>query len=420
MKMTFGWMVMLGALLTGVQAHAVDRIVAVVNDQVITLDQLNDRVALNLRQLGLAGANDAQKNAVAKRTLSGLIDEELQRQYATQARLKLSADDMTAVKASAVKAVGGEAAWASLTKGFEQSANEKLAAEALWKKIVGRDVQPRVQVGTAEADRLIEELAKSRKVQDREISVIQLNTTGENGGDKAQLDKLNELKQKLTEGESFADLARANSDDKSAASGGNLGWFGSGELNPQLEEALDKMTPGQVSEPIRTPMGWYLVKLENIRATKPVETGPQTQVDLYLLAAPVAADAKSAKSLEKDFDKTVGGLKKPFEVQAYFEKEAYKGKYDASKALGWMVQDDLEPELAKAVQGLKTGEWSDSVTVNGTVARIYMAGNKQEMPKKLAEYRERVMNSIFGNRVELEARRFMQNLRQKAFLDVRL
>ena len=412
---------MIGLLMAlGSQAQAVDRIVAVVNDQVITLDQLNDRVALNMRQLGLNNATEAQRKAVSKRTLSGLVDEELQRQYATKANIKLSPEDMTATKANALKAVGGEASWASLTKGYEASANDKLAAEALWQKIIARDVQPRVQVGTAEADRLIDELAKSRHVLDREISVIQLNTSAESGGDKVQLDKLNELKQKVADGESFADLARANSEDKSAAKGGSLGWFGSGELNPQLEEALDKMQPGQVSEPIRTPMGWYLVKLENVRTTKPVATGPQTQVQLYLLAAETGADDKAAKLQDKAFDKTIAGLRKPFEVEAYFEKEGYKGQYDSSKDLGWMVVGDLEPELAKAVEGLKPGQWSNSVTVNGTTARIYMADTKQAMPEKLAQYREKVLNSIYGNRVELEARRFMQNLRQKAFLDVRL
>jgi parvulin-like peptidyl-prolyl isomerase len=166
-------------------------------------------------------------------------------------------------------------------------------------------------------------------------------------------------------------------------------------------------------------MGWYLVKLENVRSTKAVETDPQTQVELYLLAAPTPADDAGKKALDKEFTKTTARLRKGFEVKAYFDKGDF-GKFEASKALGWIVKSDLEPDLAKAVEGLKPGQWSDNVTVNGTTARVYMADDKQAMPAKLAEYRERVLNSIYGNRVELEARRFMQNLRQRAFLDVRL
>ncbi len=403
----------------GTFAHAADRIVAVVNDQVITSNQLNDRVNLNLRQLGMANPTPVQRDAVGKRTLSGLIDEELQRQYATKAKLKLTKDDMEIVKAGAVKAVGGDATWAALTKGLEQSANEKLAAEALWQKIIARDVQPRVQVSTAEADRLIAELAKSRHVLDREISIVQIGNGGDAGADKAQLDKLTELKGKIDAGESFADIARAFSEDKSAVNGGNLGWFGSGELNPQLEEALDKMQPGNISEPIRTPLGWYLVKLENVRTTKPIETDPQTQVEVFLLAAPAPADKAARKNLDAGFDKVIKNLKSTDEVREYF-KTAEFGDFAASRALGWLVQADLEPDLANAVAGSKTGRWSNSINVNGNVARIYVADTKQAMPEKLAAYRDRVMQNIFSNRVELESRRFMQSLRQRAFLDVRM
>lgn len=309
--------------------------------------------------------------------------------------------------------------WAALTKGYEQSANDKLTAEALWQRIIARDLQPRVQVATSEADRLIAELAKSRHVLDREISVIQLAAGDDAAADKAKLDKLTELRGQISGGESFADVARAYSDDRSAANGGNLGWFSSGELNPQLEEALDKMQPGQVSDPIRTPIGWYLVKLENVRTTKPIETDPQTQVEVFLLAAPAATDKAKAKSLDSAFDKTIKNLKTNDDVRAYFAKGEF-GEFTASRALGWLVQADLETDLANAVAGSKTGRWSKSVTVNGNTARVYVADTRQAMPEKLSAYRDRVMSSIFANRVELESRRFMQNLRQRAFLDVRL
>lgn len=398
-------------------AAAADRIVAVVNDQVITLTQLEERTSLNLRQLGMTSPNAQQRAAVSKRTLSGLIDEELQRQYATAARIKMTPQELAATKAKAVESLGGQSNWNALTAGLEQTANDKLAAETIWQKVIARDVQPRVQVGTAEADRLISELAKSRKVMDREISVIQLNAGSDGTGDKAQLDKLTELKTKIAAGEKFDELARVYSEDKSAASGGNLGWFSSGELNPQLEEALDKLEPGQVSEPIRTPLGWYLVKLENVRSTKAVETGPQTQLELYLLATKAGEDSKQ---VEESLNKQAAALRKGFEVKAYFEKAEFKDTFPASQALGWVVQNDLDPELAKALEDVEPGRWSEVVTVNGNMARIYVADSRQAMPAQLNAYRERVMNNIFGNRVELEARRFMQNLRQRAFLDVRL
>lgn len=78
------------ALCASVSFASSDRIVAVVNDQVITLSQLTARAALNSRQLGMANSTDVQQNAVIKRTLSGMIDEELQRQYADSNNIKIS------------------------------------------------------------------------------------------------------------------------------------------------------------------------------------------------------------------------------------------------------------------------------------------------------------------------------------------
>jgi peptidyl-prolyl cis-trans isomerase SurA len=396
---------------------AADRIVAVVNDQVITLNQLNSRVELNMRQLGMKSPNAMQRDAVMKRTLSGLVDEELQRQYAMRANVKMTPQEVESIKASAIQSMGGEAVWNNFTKGFETTAHEKLAAEALWQKIVARDLQPRVQVATSEADRLIAELAKSRHVLDREISVIQLASGDDAEGDKGQLAKLNDLKEQISKGESFADIARAYSEDRSAANGGNLGWFSSGELNPQLEEALDKMQPGQVSEPIRTPLGWYIIKLENVRTTKPVETEPQTQFHVYVLGAP--STAETAKGIETRLDKVTGKLKTPADLKAFYEKNEF-GDLTSSRDLGWVTLDNLETDIAKAVEKTSVGRWTKSLNVNGKTSRIYVATTRQVMPEKLTAYRDKVMSSIFANRIELESRRFMQNLRQRAFLDVRL
>lgn len=401
------------------RAAASDRIVAVVNDQVVTLNQLSERVALNLRQLGLTNASDAQRSAVMKRTLSGLLDEELQRQFAATNGIEVNKADAALALKMATEAVGGPGNWQKLIAGLDRTAQDKLRAEALWQKIMVREIRPRVQVGTAEVDRLIAELAKSRHVLERQISIIQLDL-GEGAGDKAQLAKLKELKEKLAKGEDFDALARAYSEDKSAANGGELGWFAAGELNPQLEEAMDKMQPGQVSDPIRTPIGWYLVKLDNVRTTKPIQTEPVTQLELFMVGAPLPKDEKDVKALRGKLKDVAGAVRKPADVRAYFEKKSYGSTFAASSVLGWVVQGDLQDDLQKALQGVKVGRWSDDVVINGNLSRVYVADTRQALPAKLQAYRDRVMENLYANRVELEARRFMQMLRQRSFVDVRL
>ncbi|NBV54305.1 MAG: hypothetical protein EBR79_01160 [Proteobacteria bacterium] len=394
-----------------------DRLVAVVNDQGITLSQLRARSELNLRQLGLASPSAEQRRAVERRALAGMIDEELQRQFAAANGLALTKPEIAKARADARAAAGP--AWASLTRGVEAAANDKVAAEVQWQKIVAIELRPRVQVGTAELDQLIEQLAKSRHVLEREISMIMLNPA-EGAADREQLAKLQDLRGKITAGANFAEQAKAYSDDKSALNGGRMGWFGSGELNPQLEDALDKLQPGQVSEPIRTPMGWHLIKLENVRTTKPLATTPQTQLELYLLAAPQPADDKAQQALRDKLQTASRNLNTPVAVREYFNKKQFAEGFAESIALGWVTTADLQPELQAALANVKVGRWSDDVPVSGNVARVFVAGTREVLPAKLEEYRERIRTNLTESRLELNARRFMRELRQRAFVDIRL
>lgn len=79
-----------------------------------------------------------------------------------------------------------------------------------------------------------------------------------------------ELKAEIDKGGDFAELARANSSDGAAASGGDLGWFGRGMMVKPFEDAVVAMKPGEVSSPVQTQFGWHLIKLSETRtATAP-------------------------------------------------------------------------------------------------------------------------------------------------------
>lgn len=397
-----------------------DRVAAVVNDQVITQAQIEARAALNIRQMQMPAAPTAeQRQSIEKRTLATMIDEELQKQFAAKAGLNPTPKEIEQSRKNAQEAMGA-AGWEKLTGGVPASAvDDKLAAEIRWQKIMANEIRPRVNISTAEVDRLIEELAKSRHVLEREISMILVNATDE-ADEKAQLAKMNDIKDKIAKGSGFADMARAYSDDKSAVNGGKLGWFTAGELNPQLEEALDKLQPGQVSDIIRTPLGWHLIKLDNVRTTKPVSTEPVTQLELFVLAATTTSDTTAMKDTRQKMDEATRALRKPEDVRDYFTKKQYGDVFPESAALDWVAMDDLQPQLQQALKDVKVGDWSPEVQIDDDFGRVYVAGTRQSMPQALQVYRERVSANLLDNRMELAARRFMRELRQRAFVDVRL
>ncbi|MBI1309406.1 MAG: hypothetical protein GC129_06135 [Proteobacteria bacterium] len=397
-----------------------DRVVAVVNDQIITLSQLQARTALTLRENGLAQPTAEQRDVVAKRTLAGLIDEELQRQYAADQDILVMPAEVQDAE-DHIKEQVGASAWEKTTAGLKKTMDDKVIAELRWQQIMARNIRPQVNVSTAEADRLIAELAKSRHVLERQIAMIMVKPV-EGESDAAQAKKMQEMREKILKGAaSFSDEAKAYSEDKSAVNGGELGWFAGGELNPELEEALDKMQPGEVSQPIRTPLGWHLVKLENVRTTKPVaSTDLVTQMELYFLAAPKVSDTAVMKQRQAELAKAVAAVNTPDGVRGYFNAKQYGKTFEHSIALGWVTPSDLQPDLIGELSNTKPGNWTHEVSVGDDTGYIYVADTQKIVPPQLEAYRAKVMDNLLNNRMELAARKFMRELRQKAFVDVKL
>lgn len=82
-------------------------------------------------------------------------------------------------------------------------------------------------------------------------------------------DKAKALKAEIDGGKDFAEVAKENSSDGSAANGGDLGWFGKGQMVPAFEEAVVAMKVGEVSGPVQSQFGWHLIKLNETRETTP-------------------------------------------------------------------------------------------------------------------------------------------------------
>lgn len=96
-------------------------------------------------------------------------------------------------------------------------------------------------------------------------------------GDRPQR-RLDELRRRIVDGASFEQLARQQSaDENTAADGGELGWFGPGEMTPAFQEVVESLEPGQVSEPFRTPHGWHIVELLEERERTDVERRRRAQ-----------------------------------------------------------------------------------------------------------------------------------------------
>jgi peptidyl-prolyl cis-trans isomerase SurA len=249
----------------------VDRVVAVVNEDVILMSELQEAVLLYLRDSKEPPPATAQdRERLFQKVLDRMVDHRLQVQEARRDRVEVTEDELVQVLDDFVKRNGGD----------RPKIEEQLRAQGLSWDIVRRDIRDsllaqkirarrigrRASVTEAEVDAYLAEnrpkLEGDLKYHPRHIAILAQPAGSPAAWEKAKTE-VDALAGRLREGADFVELARAHSQDGSAASGGDLGWLKTGELAPLFEVPILKLAKGQTTAPIQSPNGYHLFRLED-------------------------------------------------------------------------------------------------------------------------------------------------------------
>lgn len=250
-------------------AHAadikyVDGIVAVADDDVITQRSLQAALARSPKPKNMSEAD------YRKEVLNQLINQSLVAQAGK--RRNITADDAEIDRVIAQTAASRKI---SVEKLYEKSG---LSKEALRSSVADSIIANKVQQQLA---------TQNARVSDEEVNAViaaaqakgQKLPQGEairqyhaqhilvkaSANDPSAETAIRQIWQQARSGKSFDQLAREYSQDSSAATGGDLGWFTDGQMVPEFENAVHNLKPGQISAPVRSQFGWHLIKLNEIR-----------------------------------------------------------------------------------------------------------------------------------------------------------
>jgi len=229
--------------------------------------------------------------------------------------------------------------------------------------------------------------------------------------------KAQDLSSRAAKGEDFGQLAIANSNSQTALDGGQLGWRKGTQLPQFILELVTKMKPGEVSEPVRTPSGFHIVKLNERRSGEAQVIVNQIHVRHILL-----------KPNELDDDETVrqklGKLRDRILKGEAFAGIASAMSEDSGSApdggdLGWSGPGTFVPEFDKAIASLKENEISEPfktrygwhiVQVLGT--RTYDSTDDMRRQRAFAAIRE--------SKADEETELWLRRLRDEAFVEVKM
>ncbi|MBI1363025.1 MAG: hypothetical protein GC134_03490 [Proteobacteria bacterium] len=406
------------------RAATVDRIVAVVNENVITLQDLNARFEFMKKNLGRE-LDRAHNRVLLDQALNALIEEELNRQFAAEQGIKVNQKQVDeAVIGLEKRNKQPEGSFLRFAGDLKDTALAQVKDEIIRTEIVKQFVIPRITVTPEEVDNLIKGMLNTGRTSEREIAQIFVPVTDESDENSAR-DTIQSIYRQLAQGEGFEALARTYSKDKSAAEGGYIGWVSSGELPPVMDAAVSKLDKGGTSEPVRGPSGWHIMKVLDTRETTPPDLSAVEEVRLVQLHKTVNLQDKRPNSEQiADIVKEFEDVRKKTRTLAAFEDVLKSHKddkvYGASGDMGWLSLKDLPQEFQDALKGLKKGQFSTIVAGDSGVHLFYLADRRDRPNKMLEAYRTRVTDRLVESRGDRLTRRFLRDLRRKAYIDIRL
>jgi parvulin-like peptidyl-prolyl isomerase len=277
--------VVVAALVAAVPVHAskvIERVVAVVNDEIILQSELEQFAAPQYR--GPDPETPEGKKAwdeTKRKALDVMIDGKLVTQQASELKLSVGSDEVDrAIQQVKEQNKLDDNTFVEALKqqGFTlESYRKTLRKQILEMKVVNTAVRSRVAVSDDEVKAYYRQSERSTSA-DRQSHLKQILVMVPDRASDADVDAKKKVAAKVVElsrsGQKFDELAKQYSDDAATkGSGGDLGWVGKGVLVDALDEAMSSMEPGDVRGPIRTEKGWVVLQLVERKAgdLKPYE-----------------------------------------------------------------------------------------------------------------------------------------------------
>jgi peptidyl-prolyl cis-trans isomerase SurA len=393
------------------------RIVAVVNDDVITAQDLNDRLQLVTLTSGIPDSEQARAR-LAPQVLRSLIEETLQLQEAE--RLDITVDDAEVQRALANIADRNQMTVEAMQRFFAQNGInlatllDQVRAQIAWVKVVNRQIVPRVTVTVDQLDMAVEEARRNEGEPEYLLSEIVLPVDSPAQAQVVAEDAAR-LVQTLREGASFGSLAGQVSAAASAENGGDVGWIRSSSIPPELRNTLESMRQGEISDPIPSPVGFYIFWLRDRRLNQAAADGSASsvEVDLAQILFPLdgGADLDALRA-------QAANLRADLSDCAAMADRAAEQNPPQPGRLGWLRLVDLPPSLRQAVSSLPLGEVSAPLEGPGGIHLLMVCDRRNRAAE--SPQRDQIAEQLQRERVERLARRYLRDLRKEAFVEVRL
>jgi len=399
-------------------SQSVQRIAAIVNDELITAYDLESRIRLVMFSTRLSDTPDTRRR-IKSQVLRTMVDERLQLQEAKRRNISVSKRDLRRAKQTIEKQnkmPKGELERVLAQNRIPLAAmNTQLRTGIAWSKLIGRRLRPRITIGDDEIDEALENIKARQGQTEYRLGEILLAVNGPE--EETNVRRTAErIVDQVKKGARFSAIARQFSQSATAAVGGDLGWIHESELEKPLGEIIPKMSEGSLSNPLKTVAGYRIIRLQGIRKIAQTATTPVT-VDLKQIFLPLGRTTDPVDiEAQIDLAKTVRDTATSCQDFSVLAKEVGSPR---SADLGKFALKDLSPAIRAVVKNVKAGKISDPIKMpEGVLVLMVCSREGGGGVIKLPE-RDAIADQIMRDRLALGARRYMRDIRLSAVIDIR-
>ncbi|MDP1634286.1 MAG: peptidylprolyl isomerase [Gallionellaceae bacterium] len=405
------------------QVAVIDFVVAVVNDDVITRQELNSRLRTVAEQLQKQGTQLPPSGILEKQVLERMIMDMLQAQFAKESGVRV--DDMQLDLAiSRIAQQNDFPSLAAFRARLEADGvdfkkfREEIRSEIIGTRLREREVESKLVISEAEVDNY---LANKERMGGNEeefhLSHILIAVPEQASAENIQAARrrAEQALLQLKEGADFAQVAAGSSDAKDALKGGDLGWRPGGRIPPMFMNELQKMQAGQTTGVMRSPSGFHILKLIGKRSGNAAVVITQTHARHILLkTSEIVSDAEARSRLLEIRQRIEGG--------ADFAEQAKRYSQDGSAQKGgdldWLSPGQTVPEFEEMMDKLQPGMLGMTQTQFGW--HLIQVLERRNTDISVQQQRQQARIAIGSFKSDELYQDWLRQLRDRAFVEYRL
>ncbi len=407
-------------------AEVIDKIVAVVGDYVILKSEVDFQTQLWLLQQGQQGKqvspDDVEK--IKSDLLQQMVNDKLILIKALKdTSISVSSDEVESALDAKLEELKGR--FSSQAEFENQMLQEGLTYREVKNKfrdevrnqlykdrLISRELS-KISVAPSEIEEFFDKYRDSLPEHPDAVKLSHLLLEIKPG--QATIDsakaKAERVKKLLDDGGDFAELAREYSEDPSASSGGDLGYFGRGDLVEEFEKAAFALDVGEISEPVLTRYGYHIIKCVDkqdgrIRCSHILFMTKPSDEDVQRVMR-FADSLKSVAEAGGDFAELV----KKYSADEETKKQGGE--------LGWFVSSEMTPEFSVAVQGLEPGDISEPTQSQFGIHLLKVLDRQTSRPWSMDEDRDRLKEFARRQKTEQVVSKLLDEVTKETYVEIR-